>query len=645
MRQRRGGAYNSPTSTICYDDVETCCSIPIVEEQKIKKPPRASSRCSKLTKRLVALALVVTLAIVGYSHCRSAYTLYNLPGVQELLKEATTVIDDDYVVFLTASTGEPGETHVKMGRSARSATYALMQAQAKLAKLPKKFPWIKIDVVDEIKRIDDFDYFDSIAVRGDWFGVALDWNYGWAFLPDEVQAQGLLDKESILRWEKIASYARIKKLKGWPIPDHSDDHTNMDYIDIFHTSSVFYDLGASIITPVPLFHGHRLYPEITPQVLETATVDAGEYMAVSVEEDNTFMYNYMPRSDFEPSGYNLTRHAAAIYALSWLYSRWDNAELLEGIKKAMTHLLEHVQPCSIPHNPTKSAKCVVEQDDHVQLSKLGINALTVLAIAEYTQVTMDKSHLPVARELATWIGGAKREDGSFVHRVNLPSFELDEEYFSREYHGQVGFALSRLYNVVKSLEMPVDEGWLDVAAAATAFQVSEDEEDEEEEFVIDHWLLYAIGELPSSKRTPEFVEHAMRSVHIAADHQNEETDDEDELDELGLFFGDLSATATAAKTEGLCAVYQLAVEEGRKDEADAIVHVVNLGLRHQLQVQWQPEHALYMKNPKRILGGFHESIIDTEMRLDHTYHNLCSLLCTADMMAHRTQLAEASKQE
>ena len=421
-----------------------------------------------------------------------------------------------------------------------------------------------------------------------------------------------------------------KRLHRTPVPDHSDDATTMEKIDIFHTSSVFYDLETSTTTPVPVYHGH---------LLRGAMIDTGEYMALSVDDDGTFVYNYLPRSDYEPRGYNLTRPVPAR-----LYSRWSDAELLEGIKKAMEHLLSHVQACQVPHS-NLYAKCVVEEDDHVQLSKLGINAMTVLAIAEYMKATKDTSHVKVVKDLATYVRGSKREDGSFVHRVNLPKFDLDDDHFVREYHGQVAFALSSLYNVVQSLDMPANEQWLEVATAAAKYQVTHDKEEEDDnEFIIDQWLLYAIGELPTSKMEPDFVEHAIRSIHVAFDHQNGEVDDEDELDELGIFSGDLSATATAVKTEGLCAVYHVVVEQQRSEEANIIVESLLMGLRHQLQAQYQPEHAMYMRNPKRILGGFHESIIDTEMRLDHTYHYLCSLLCTADMMAHKTQGIKASDQ-
>jgi hypothetical protein len=592
-------------------------------------------------KRLVVFCVFVAATIFGWNHFRRAYTLYNLPGVKELLKEAPRVLGDDYVVFLTASTGEEGETYVKMGRSQRSSFYALMQAQSKL---PKKFhPWIKIDIVDGIERIEEFEYFDAIDAPGNFFGIALDWKLGWAFLPEEIQAHGLMDKEQVLRWEKLLSYARSKKLKGWPVPDKSDDSTQMDYIDVFHTQSVFYDLNAREPMAIAVYHGHRMYDALSPDIVSDATIDAGEYMALNVGEDGTMVYTYHPRSDYEPSGYNLFQHATALYAMSYLYSRWQDPELLEGIKYAMEHLAKHVQSCQVPNNPGLYAKCVVETDEINQLSRLGSNALTVLAIAEYMEATKDQTYFKIAKDLSVYIGGSTREDGSFVHMVHLPDFKIDDDYFVRFYHGQVSFALSRLYNVVQRLGMPVDEQWVEVAVNAIVYQVSRDEKEEDDDFVIDQWLNYAIGQLPKSKMSSRMIDHAMLSVRIAVDNQSGEMEDEEALDELGIFFGDLSVTTTATKTEGLCAVYHLAVEQGRHKEADMIVKAVTLGLRHQLQTQYQPEHAMYMRNPKRILGGFHESIIGTEMRLDYTYHNLCSLLCATEMLADREKQAEATE--
>ena len=637
MMRRRGGG--SLTAT-CSDDVEICSpsrheSSPLRSNRR----RRSSKSCGRmLAKRLVVLCIFVTTAIFGWNYFQRAYTLYNLPGVKELLNAAPRVLGDDHIVFLTASTGEEGETYIEIGRSQRSPSYALMQAQSKL---PKKFhAWIKIDIVDGIERIEDFDYFDVIKAPGNFFGIALDWELGWAFLPEEVQAHGLMGKDQILRWEKLLSYARSKKLKGWPVPDKYDDSTQMDDIDVFHTQSIFYDLSAGELKAIPVYHGHRMYDALSPDIVSEATIDAGEYLALNVDEDGTMVYEYHPRSGYKASGSNLSLHATALYAMSYLYSRWQDPELLQRIKYAMEHLIKYVQSCQVPNNPGLYAKCVVETDEINKVSRLGSNALAVLAIAEYMEATKDQTYFKIAKDLSIYIGGSTREDGSFVHMVHLPDFKIDDDYFVRFYHGQASFALSRLYNVARRLGMPVDEQWVEVAVNATVYPVSQGEGEEDDEFVIDQWLNHAIGQLPKSKVSSIMIDHAMRSVLIAVDNQNGEIEDEEALDEVGIFFGDLSATTTATITEGLCAVYHLAVEQGRHKEADMIVKAVTLGLRHQLQTQYQPEHAMYMRNPNRILGGFHESIIGTEMRIDCTYHNLCSLLCATEMLADREKRTE-----
>jgi hypothetical protein len=46
----------------------------------------------------------------------------------------------------------------------------------------------------------------------------------------------------------------------------------------------------------------------------------------------------------------------------------------------------------------------------------------------------------------------------------------------------------------------------------------------------------------------------------------------------------------------------------------------------QLQSQLRPENAMYFKDPQRALGGFSESLTDTDVRVDTVQHNLSSLL-------------------
>jgi hypothetical protein len=171
----------------------------------------------------------------------------------------------------------------------------------------------------------------------------------------------------------------------------------------------------------------------------------------------------------------------------------------------------------------------------------------------------------------------------------------------------------------------VKNEYLVAANKAAAYIVAQAAKEKDEDLTIDHWLLHAIAELPTADDA--LVDHAMRTAKVARHYQNGEMENEEDLDLVGIYYNDLSATASATKVEGLCAIYELALAKGKKDEAALILESTTLSLRYQLQAQYRPEQAMYMRDPNRIMGGFHDSISESKMRSDYTQHNLSSLLC------------------
>ena len=176
-----------------------------------------------------------------------------------------------------------------------------------------------------------------------------------------------------------------------------------------------------------------------------------------------------------------------------------------------------------------------------------------------------------------------------------------------------------------------NEKYLATATKAAHWIVAQESKVDDADFTVDHWLLYAIAEMTIAA-DDTLVDHAMRTVKVARHFQNAEMKNEDELDQVGIYYEDFSATASATKAEGLCAVYELSVAKGKLESAVIIMESVTLSLRYQLQTQYRPEQAIYMRDPNRILGGFHESIAESKMRMDYTQHNLSSLLCMKRML-------------
>jgi hypothetical protein len=148
--------------------------------------------------------------------------------------------------------------------------------------------------------------------------------------------------------------------------------------------------------------------------------------------------------------------------------------------------------------------------------------------------------------------------------------------------------------------------------------------------------MYGIGEMHPIQPDPILQQYALKTARVIQQHQASlENNKEDGIDRLGIFYGGLSVTSTAMYTQGQCAVYDLATDIGAHDDAAHILDSVLLGVRYQLQAQHGPETAMHMKDPRSIVGAFHESILKTDMRNDSTQHNLSSMLCLARILESR----------
>eukprot|EP00545_Synedropsis_sp_CCMP1620_P011318 CAMPEP_0119015296 /NCGR_PEP_ID=MMETSP1176-20130426/10755_1 /TAXON_ID=265551 /ORGANISM="Synedropsis recta cf, Strain CCMP1620" /LENGTH=684 /DNA_ID=CAMNT_0006968575 /DNA_START=51 /DNA_END=2108 /DNA_ORIENTATION=+ len=563
-------------------------------------------------------------------------------------------VNGEHVVFCTVSNLQQDETFVGRGTSPKSPFEALKMAQTKLPRTTNKYPYVKIDIVTGVKRYEDFNYFDEFEhLPSRWFGLALNWNTDWVFTAEEVHTNALVDKNQFIRWERLALYAaKSGRTEGaMALPDFGDDGTTVDYVDAFHADSILLDFSKNDF--YPLYHGHRLYPELTPQLLKDRSKDAGAHLAQIVKDTGRQVYKYNPRSDYEPFGYNLTRHAGTLYAMARIFRWWQDSYLKQSMKLTLGYLKQSIQDCPLPLHPEKTAKCSVdfESKDKLKMAKLGVNALTILAIVEYVDAVRPDDAtelLQLASSIADFVQGSMRDDGSFVQKIHLSTentlLDVDDDFFVRYYQGEVTFALARMTHLAQqnkwSALLPKTAGWMTTAEQAALSIIKTDAlEEDDAAFTFDHWLLYGIAEMDATEGfdVPDsFVDHAVRTTEVASKWQNGNVDakeEPDDIDRLGIYYDDLSSTATATKSEGLCVVIDL-LEKKKKNWKLAFDTAV-LSVRYQLQAQYQPEEAMFMRNPQRILGGFHDSILSSELRNDYTQHNLCSLLCLSHVMEKR----------
>jgi len=578
---------------------------------------------------------------------------YEVEGVAKILDEAPAAVNDEYVVLLAVSSGERDGLEIAVGKSAENAHSALKQAQSKLSRKSNTYPHVKVDIVTGVKRFHDHDYLNSkfkISEVGHpgQYGLALDWDNGWIFGPSEVLTRTLVDADGYMRWERILAYAwRERQLHDGipPLPENVDDEPVVEVVDTFHTLSVFIDMSAD---PEPtskkVLHTHDTYTEVTPTSLLEAAKNGADYLARSVKEGGRLVYEYFPRSDEEPNEYNLTRHAGVVYAMAVLYQLHPDPFLLESMTLALDYLKGQSRSCPMAYDSSKKATCVWERDTKTpkKLIKLGANALTVLAMAEYMHATgkMDPELFKMATDMVTWIGGCQHDDGSFLQKALMDDdgeLELFEDFYVRYYQGEVTFALARLYAVTKAdgRNSP-SEDWIQIAHKAASYIVKTDSQETDEDLEVDHWLLYGIAEMAPFKLDSAFVDHAMRTARVVKTFQAEDVADKehdfDLLAQVGIYYDTFSATSIATITEGLCAVHDMAVDQGKTEEAKLIRESIQLSARHQLQAQYTPTLAMFLPDPLRIMGGFSDGITTTNMRNDFTQHNICALACVRKVL-------------
>ncbi len=374
----------------------------------------------------------------------------------------------------------------------------------------------------------------------------------------------------------------------------------------FTTDSFFYESTQGDV--LNLFRGHRLFSEISKDELLLSLDMAGEYLLRCVNDKGKFIYKYEPQTDSVPKSYNILRHSGTIYSMLELYELTGNEALLDGSRRAIKHLLEFIEPCIASPD---EALCVVE-DGYV---KLGGNALAIVALTKYTELTKDKTYMSTILKLGKWIQNVQNETGEFlVYKQTYPE-GTNTDFVSDYYPGEALFAMMLIY------ELNNQEEWLDSAELGAQYLINIRDKDSISE---DHWLVYALGKLYKHRPKLIYLDHALKIAHKMVNRQIRNP--KYPKDWIGGYYRPPRSTSCAIRTEALCIAYELANKANNEEAVSEILEAIRLGIMFQLQTQFRNESILYLNDPSRALGGFHKSLTDFEIRIDYVQHNISSLI-------------------
>lgn len=290
----------------------------------------------------------------------------------------------------------------------------------------------------------------------------------------------------------------------------------------------------------------RPAPPVDPVRLDAAIRGAGDRLRALVQPDGSFIYAYHVRDGRSAGGYNIVRHAGAIYALAMFEQLWPDPRTRAAIARARDYLLRAIRPAGEGASAVfrMDAPGVVEDDTVLGATGLGLVALLAADALEPGSVPIE-----TLRSLGRFILYMQRADGSFASTY-APDAGRTDRFDSLYYPGEAILAL------VELAARDRDPAWHEAALRGMRFLAHSRERGRD--VPADNWALvatqalFARGDLGAADREL-FARHA--ALIAGADLAGQVLDPASAI--YGCFTHDGRTTPSATRLEGLLAASAL----------------------------------------------------------------------------------------
>lgn len=518
--------------------------------------------------------------------------------------------NDTCVLMLSHSNGQARATVEVFASQSFEASWSALHAHvtASFRKTSVDVEHVRVDWVCEIQKVTWAELKTLLSTtKRNYFslGIALDPQFKHSFLWGELNGNAMLYGGSEEEFAKLhvgnfEKYARKKYGKSFVL-----NHAGEQPVYLFSTQGAYVGTDGVVHTlePAGVAVGRRKLPDLEAESCGQLVFNASEFLARQVKDSGSFVYGIFPCFNKEIPTYNTLRHASSTYAMIEAWELTQSSFLKSAIDRSL-HCLTTELIKRVTLSGGIQAAFLVDTGNEI---KLGGNAVCILALAKYTELTGETRYIELMEQLAQGIVAMLNPTTrQFVHVLNYPDLSVKEQFRIIYYDGEAAFALMRLYKITRR---PV---WLQAVELAFEYFI-----EARHWKANDHWMSYCVNELTLYRPKRVYFEFGIRNFSSHLDFVLNRITTFPTLLELMM-----AAQQMLSRLQGMPEFADLYAQV----DVEKFYRAMHWRANYLLTGYFWPEWAMYFAKPDTLNGAFFIRHHAYRVRIDDVEHYVSGLV-------------------